>query len=1075
VGVGARRDRSLPSVVPEGALVEERDGDLGPGRLRRIEGKGVSVEYFDHPGPGGSTTTPIRVQRLRRALLTPQTRVHVLEEGGWRHGRVVEHDLESGRLGIALQGGRSLVVSEADVVVRWRRRLTDATELLADRWVESRRFYDARSGFVAVYLARRSAYQNLTAVSSSSVEVHAHQLEAMRKILTDASPRYLLADEVGLGKTIEAGLLVRQFLLDGNDGNVLVVVPPALVLQWEAEFDGKLRITQQFPGRCTIISFDQLGRKYARGASLLVVDEAHRVARADDASAQTRYDQLRELARGADGLLLLSATPLLQDPRSLQRLLHLLSPLAYPLEDLPAFEAALEARDDIATYLGNMTDTAPPVFLRAAIEGLRTVLADDHRLATLLGDVESALLDGDEDRRRAAVRRARSHVAEAHRIHNRMVRSRRGVGLAEEFPVLGRQEPELMPAENSLRDVIGAFNAWHEHVLAHVERASDDDRARTAREVAGVVESLSAAGDALADAASQRRLGEHGEPIDAEEGELLEALEGAARTRAEACPRTRTATQLAVQRLRASEKVAIAAGTDAVAAAIQRQLVELVGNRRISRICAGEPDAVETFCAESNGAVLVFGPSGEEGQNLQAAETVIHVDCPWDPNRLEQRIGRFDRFGPGLPARQFMIVDDYESVANAWVDVLRDGFRIFAESIASLQLTIDRLLPSLVCTAVLDGPAALRSRSEWVADELERELAAVELAELLDETVVDDRGRRLLESVEQAESRDETASWRDSVIRWAAGDDTGAAHLRFHHKDEDNFKDRFALTRFENPSARGVRPVDLPLVPWADLHERFAGAMDQQGAAVGTFRRATAVPRKIRLFGPGDPFIDALWAFAEVEDRGRSFALWRAHESWREREEMLALCFDFRVRPDVAEALDGFAGSARKVAESDLRRRAESYLAPISTRVWLDRDGLEIEDIHITALLNAPFDDSHGDYTIPHDLWHRLQDHIPAGDWASFCRHSRDRSLEVVMQRHDLVEICNAAASELLEDSEDAAARVGARKDATSDEAQEAEHRIGKALAAGLSKPLAVVDATGVVLLAAEPLPVEPK
>lgn len=1060
--------------MSRGTLVEQRGGDLGVGRLKGLEGESAMVEYFDHPGPGGSTVIPIQLQHLRRAVLTPQTRVHVIEDGGWQHGRVVEHDLESSRLDVALQGGRSVMVDEADVVVRWRRRPADATELLADRWIESRRSYDARSGFVSAYLARRSAYQNLTAISSSSVEVHDHQLEAVRKILTDISPRYLLADEVGLGKTIEAGLLIRQFLLDGNAGHVLVVVPAALVLQWEAELEGKLRVAQQFPGRCSVVSFERLDQKHAPDASLLVVDEAHRIARADDAIAQPRYDQLRRLAGRVDGLLLLSATPLLQDARSLHRLLHLLSPLAYPLEDLASFRAALEARDDIATYLGNLTDTAPPVFLRKAIEGLRASLGDDRPLATLLVDIESALDSEDDERRRVAVRRARSHVAEVHRIHNRMVRSRRGVGLAEEFPVLGRKEPELIPTEDALRGVFGAFDAWQEHVLVQLESATDHERERIAQEIASIVESLSRAGGALADAASQRRVGKLGGPIDAEESGLLEALEKAARTRAEDCPRTRAACELAVQRLRAGERVAVAAGTDAVATAIQQRLVGLAGKRKIFQISAHEPDAVEAFHAESHGAVLVFGPEGEEGQNLQAADTVIHVDCAWDPNRLEQRIGRFDRFGPGLPALQFMIVDDVDSVANAWVELLRRGFGIFTESIASLQLAIDQLLPSLVCTAVLDGPDALRSRREWVADELQRELGAVELAELLDETVVDDRGHRLLESVELAESRDATAAWRSSVIRWAAGDDTGAAHLRFYHSDEGNFADLFALTRFERPSAKGVRPGDLPLVPWAELHERFTGAMDRNGAAPGTFRRATAVMRQIRLFGPGDPFIDALWEFADVEDRGRSFAIWCARESWGDRDEMLALCFDFRVRPSVAAAIEGFTGSARKVAENDLRRRAESYLAPISARVWLDRNGIEIQEREVLALLNARYDGLH-DQTIPHELWHRLEDHIPGGDWATFCRRLRDISLEVIMKRHDLVQKCAGAASELLKDSDDAAVRLGARGDATSSEAEETEYGIGRKLAAGIAKPMTEVDASGVVLLASEPMPVEAK
>src|SRR6185503_7359679 len=92
-------------------------------------------------------------------------------------------------------------------------------------------------------------------------------------------------------------------------------------------------------------------------------------------------------------------------------------------------------------------------------------------------------------------------------------------------------------------------------------------------------------------------------------------------------------------------------------------------------------------------AAVVFGQAGEEGQNLQAAQLVIHLDLPWDPNRLEQRLGRFDRFGAGLPARQVVLLDDVDTIANAWFDVLRDGFRIFSDSLSSLQLAVEALMP----------------------------------------------------------------------------------------------------------------------------------------------------------------------------------------------------------------------------------------------------------------------------------------------------------------------------------------------------------------------------------------------
>jgi ATP-dependent helicase HepA len=70
--------------------------------------------------------------------------------------------------------------------------------------------------------------------------------------LSDVTQRYLLADEVGLGKTIEAGILIRQHLLDNAPGSLLVVVPPALMSQWRREL-AKLRLEEQFPGRVEIV------------------------------------------------------------------------------------------------------------------------------------------------------------------------------------------------------------------------------------------------------------------------------------------------------------------------------------------------------------------------------------------------------------------------------------------------------------------------------------------------------------------------------------------------------------------------------------------------------------------------------------------------------------------------------------------------------------------------------------------------------------------------------------------------------------------------------------------------------
>lgn len=1040
-----------------GQMVE---GALGFGRLLELEGARAVVQYFDHPGVDGLKRRVEPSAGIRRAVLVPQTRVHWRVGQFWDHGRVIEHDRDEDRVVVRASGRRELLVAESELVVRWRRRLRDATSLLADGWVETRRFHDARHAFVLAYLARESGYRGISAISSAAIEAHAHQIEAVRRVLTDVSPRYLLADEVGLGKTIEAGLLIRQHLLDRRDGSARILVPDALVAQWEEELETKFRLGEQFPDQCSVVAHSRLADQVPWApVSLLVVDEAHRLSRRADGT----YAALKKQADSATAVLLLSATPLLQQPASLLRLLHLLAPHLHRLDDLGSFERALEGRDEIAAFFGNLIETAPPVFLRSAVKGLRGLLAEDQALQSLLDDIEGAMGQEAPAALERAVGRARSHVTEVHRVYNRMIRTRRGVGLAEDFPVLGRELPEEVVVDGSLRHVAKPFTAWLELVQARAEDAATTNESGLDHGAVEVVQALGFAADTLVDAVEARieRVGARSD--NDEEVALLAVLADAAQRRSAACPRIATVVDRVAQATGAGKRVAVAAETEAAADAVQAALEPALG-RRVLRIGPGFPRAVREFEGADAGAVLVFGPVGEEGQNLQVADLVIHLDLPWDANRLEQRLGRFDRFGAGLPCQHVVLLDDLNSVGNAWYEVLRDGFGVFASSIASLQQAVERLQADLDAATLLGGPEGLRALVSQVGDELQQELSAVELAELLDETVLDERGRELLDAIDSVEGSALTGSWQEAVIRWAAADDAETADLRFHHAERDG-QHEFALTRFDNPDGSRIRDRDLPLVPWSDLDERFSGSMPDT-RAVGAFRRNTSARRALRLLGPGDPFIDALWDFTEVDDRGRSYALWRARGSWK-HEEALLTSFDLRVRPDLRPAIEATGQPAEQVRAA-LRRRAESYLQPLTERIWLNRGGKPVQNQALLRILAAPYADRRGDQTLRPSMWHRLDVHVPRGSWSRWCEQQQLAAHTALHESADLTSRCRDAVARATADLEEDLARVAARGD---QEALVVEQRVGAALIDGLRSPRREVDAAGIVVLSSEPLP----
>jgi ATP-dependent helicase HepA len=1055
--------RSMDSrQLSPGALVTSANGWIG--RVQSAANGEVKVAYFDAPGNKGTLVRTEPITSVRPATLAPQTRVHWRENGGWEHGRVIEHHPSTGML-ILRSSKTERRLSDKEIIVRPRRRLTDATLLLADRWVESRRYHDGRHDFVEAYLRRASAYQEITAIASAAIEAHPHQLEAVRRVLADPVQRYLLADEVGLGKTIEAGLLIRQHLLDRPDHRVLVIVPPSLRGQWLDELETKFRVFTEFPGACTVSGNDRLASCVTARPTLLVVDEAHRIT-ADD-SGSTRYDCLRELASRSPALLLLTATPLLQSNASLQRLLVLLTPGAPALEDPKAFENALARRDEIATSYGSLSDDIEPVFLRQAIEGLRNVLADDAYVQRLLDDVAAAIPTAESgDELKDAVRRARAHISDAHRIYARMIRTRRGAGLAEDFPVLGRFEPTRILVSDAITTVAPAYTVWIEHIRGRLGGCSEDARIDLAAAVSPIVQAIGTGGDELALVADTRLRATGPSAPDEFETELLAGLRDAGLERAETCPRTRTIMGQTTELLAAGEQVVVATGVGRFAEALYRQLLDAELPWPVFTIASEERAAVRAFAAATEGAVLVIGPRGEEGHNLQAATAVVHADLLWDPNRLEQRMGRFDRFGAGFGARHYVLVDDGDTPHNGWLDLLCDGFGLFRDSIASLQLAISTMLPPLILSGVERGAEGFRAEIEQVAGELAAELSAVQLAELLDETVVDHRGWQLIDGIEQAEGRAQTAEWEAAVIRWAAGERTSAANLRFHHSEESG-QHRFALTRYDTPNVAVLNDADLPLVAWSELGERFAATMDD-GALRGTFRRLTASHRGLRLLGPGDPFIDALWNFTETDDRGRAFALWRARDYWH-ADELLTICLDVRIRFDLQPAFE-VAKATRGLSLVAIRRRAESYLAPLTERVWLDRELREIGDRKLLQILNAPYNDQSNDKTLRPSTWWAVDQHVARAVWPAWCARARETAIEKIFARHELTERCQEAARAAARDATDAYARLQARDDAPSRVAAAVEAALGPAIARGLAYPTAEVDAAGIVVLAHRPL-----
>ena len=253
---------------------------------------------------------------------------------------------------------------------RFRRVTLTADDIASLTISDSQLSYDGdgrllRLGLQAYSLGIAYEFEPYFGLSISRVDPLPHQLEAVYEhLLKLPRVRFLLADDAGAGKTIMAGLLIRELKLRGLIERTLVVCPANLAFQWQRElnekFDekfvvlkgGDIReqfgVNQWLEQRQIITSLDLAKRADVLPGlaqvrwDLVIVDEAHRMSARDETHKSQRY-RLGELLRdSADHLLLLTATPHKGDPQNFTLFLQLLDEDAYA--DVKSIRVAMEHR-----------------------------------------------------------------------------------------------------------------------------------------------------------------------------------------------------------------------------------------------------------------------------------------------------------------------------------------------------------------------------------------------------------------------------------------------------------------------------------------------------------------------------------------------------------------------------------------------------------------------------------------------------------------------------------------------------------------------------------------------------------
>ncbi|MEH2065455.1 MAG: protein DpdE [Nostoc sp.] len=1099
-------------MIKLGLLVQSQNNSLGIGKVTEISDANATVEYFCSVGQRLQKTLPLN--SLSEVKLEPQARCYIKfpTQDKWIVGRVFIWDEDTEMYQIDLPDKKTAIATEEDIYVRCNLPNTDPIQTLAMKGHETPYFHDKRLAFVKSLIQQRAVSRGMTGLISANIDLYPHQVEVVRRVLEDPIQRYLLADEVGLGKTIEAGAILRQFLLDEPKKGAVVIVPQYLLKQWRLELENKFYISH-FGKRVAVLAVEDIHKINLKARiGCLILDEAHHIAAmatSKDATVRQRFQTCKELAHKSDRLLLLSATPVLNHEQDFLAMLHLLDPTTYKLGDLEGFRAKIASRQQIGKLLLSFKEGAEPLVLKSNLQQLRNLFAEDEYLLKLADDLENCL-QANSTEQEQILQGIRVHVSDIYRLHRRMLRNRRAAvedvifdrnftpkeeyDLDERSPdihELLNQWRSVAPREKQfqqifllfflasgtwlgiLEQVITARLTGKPHTKLIQEFREDDLRILTTTpKFVGEEEILQSLLKII------RQPQEDGQRTESLKTVLLNQLGTYFKIPANVRKNQKEFITRIQQRIRRPitgdilPKFIVFTSFVQSCAEIVRYLSDTFGAETIASHQFGEsPDKVEEglnrFKNNSNCFILVCDRSGEEGRNLQFADWLIHFDLPWSPNQLEQRIGRLDRIGSKIGIQSCALIGPYleDSPHNAWYKVLKDGFGIFQQSIASLQFYVDEKLAELETVLFESSGAGLLEAILPIQEQIEAEISKISEQNALDEI----------------DANDEIATQYFQDL-----DNYDACHLEIKRAIEGWICDALGFRAMNNPDSSEMRryqPTTRTLVPINELKNRFADSYLDQ---FGTYNRRVANQNSgVKLFRIGEGFVESLWNYINWDDRGEAFAMWRTDASWdaKEGKEWFGFQCNYVVEANLRIVKQVLIDNKLDNSQfKNLQRRVDALFPPIIETIYVDgRNELisVVEDKALLSILQRPYKDKNNnqgrDYNLAKERLEIIDDFVDPSKWQNFCYQVRNTSSELLANRPDFIDLCqscaNVAQKKLGNRVEQLRLRLNQQSwDQTLAEELRIETALNAAILEGIRQPLLRLDSVGFIVVSGRSL-----
>ncbi|MCA1806787.1 MAG: hypothetical protein LC687_02825, partial [Actinobacteria bacterium] len=522
----------------------------------------------------------------------------------------------------------------------------------------------------------------------------------------------------------------------------------------------------------------------------------------------------------------------------------------------------------------------------------------------------------DDANRNALIRAIRTHVSDMWRLHRRILRSRRNEQTSVYLPGRGGAKRILYDCENE-RGLAEAVEAWR---LLHSLGSNNASESASiiAVELARVMEEFASCEPQLVLKMAKRRrdlVDFDGLPHLDGEVTLLDKIINAA---SECNQDVKLHALLReIQTYKTSSSFVVFTTAKITANLVFEFLKKELPQRLVFRHSLSDL-AWTQFTDECSSCILVCDRTAEEGINLQKQDAVaVHYDLPFAPNRIEQRIGRLDRFGCGVPVVSIAMVAEGSQVQMNWFEFLDIALDVFVRSIASLQYLIEESMRSIWNNFIHSGCEAFDEATEILGGsdgKVATEFKRIRAQDAIDAYEIDPITQNTADELEFSDgvlSRTAVSVFKNWVI----------SSIQFRYVEDLNGTFRYQFAR-EGSGPKTLLPVDEYQRLFFNSIDTTSDSRRTKNATVPfSFNRIIAQRRNCRLLRVGDPFVDAFEHYARWDDRGACFAFWRHCPAYKPTDDPdVFFRFDYVLSPNPEPLLELCNGTTGANVNSMLRR-----------------------------------------------------------------------------------------------------------------------------------------------------------